>query len=370
MKSLKFVWILICGLICILILHCKPEEIILHGEISGLITDTTNSLPLQAVPVKLNPVNDTTSTTSDGKYLFKSLLPGDYTVEVSKPPYATGKRYAVVTSANITVVNFAMHKISYPEFSERHLDFGFDSTLKSFTIKNTGTGKLKYFLTTTQDWITVYPASGEATTETDTIKVTINRSGLSEKKQIEGIEIASYIGQDIIRDTVDVFANGVMDKDMNYYNVVTIGEQTWMAENLNVGKVILITQEPKKDGIIEKWYYDWKTYGGLYSWHEMMNYNPPDFGAIGTTQGICPVGWHIPTRTEIMALVSYLGGNDSAGGKLKEIGYTHWMPPNKDATDEYGFTALPDGFLGRGTDPNYPDVNDSNPLHNRIYRIG
>jgi uncharacterized protein (TIGR02145 family) len=364
MKSRKIIWALILSSLVIFLHSCKPEEIILHGEISGYVTDTTTSQPLQAVPVKLNPINDTTSTSSDGKYLFKSLIPGDYTVEVSKPPYAKGKRNADVTSANITVVNFAMHKIPYPRIYPKYLDFGFDSTLKSFTIKNTGTGKLNYSLFPTQDWITVNPNIGEATTETDTFKVTINRTGLYEKKHIESIEVVLNVGPDLVKDTVYVLLNGIIDQDSNYYGIVTIGTQIWMAENLNVGRKIKVEQEQQDNKITEKWCFDCKTYGGLYSWSEMMQYNPQDSGIIGTTQGICPVGWHIPTEKEWITLRDYAGGREFAGGNLRETGTAHWKPPNTGATDKYGFTALPGGVAGRG------DYYDPYPYNNKIGVVG
>jgi uncharacterized protein (TIGR02145 family) len=54
----------------------------------------------------------------------------------------------------------------------------------------------------------------------------------------------------------------------------------------------------------------------------------------------------LPTDAEWTQLTTYLGGESIAGGKLKEIGTTHWNSPNTGATNETGFTALPGG--GRG----------------------
>ena len=67
MKSLKVTWFLSCSLIGILIFGCKPEEIILHGEIRGIVTDSLTSQALQSIPVILNPINDTTNTSIEGK---------------------------------------------------------------------------------------------------------------------------------------------------------------------------------------------------------------------------------------------------------------------------------------------------------------
>jgi uncharacterized protein (TIGR02145 family) len=344
MKSQKIILILIVSILILSLYRCKTEEIILHGEISGIVTDTTTSQPLQAVAVKLNPLEDFTSTGSDGKYLFKSLIPGDYDIEVSKPPYATGVRTAIVTSANTTPIDFALHQIAYPEVSPKHLDFGSDSKKKSFTITNTGTGILDYSITTTsKDWITVNPNIGEITTEPQIINVTIDRTGLSEKKHVEWVEIVFHVGRDLVQDTIHVFLNGVMDQDYNYYNIVTIGTQTWMAENLNTGRQVFSSSESSDNGIIEKYCYNnnksnCEIYGGLYTWPEAMNYLAPDTGKIGTTRGVCPVGWHIPTGSEWLTLKTYL--DPQAGAALKETGFAHWESPNLGATNITNFTAL------------------------------
>jgi uncharacterized protein (TIGR02145 family) len=61
-------------------------------------------------------------------------------------------------------------------------------------------------------------------------------------------------------------------------------------------------------------------------------------------QGICPENWHIPKDAEWDELVTFLGGNSVAGGKMKEAGYLHWNHPNTDATNSSKFTALPGGY--------------------------
>jgi uncharacterized protein (TIGR02145 family) len=77
------------------------------------------------------------------------------------------------------------------------------------------------------------------------------------------------------------------------------------------------------------------TYGRLYNWFAVASTN---------TKNVCPAGWHVPTDAQMTTLVTYLGGETIAGGKLKETGTTHWLSPNLNATNETGFTALPGGY--------------------------
>ena len=138
-------------------------------------------------------------------------------------------------------------------------------------------------------------------------------------------------------------------RDGKVYKTVKIGNQWWMSENLNIGQRINGIDNQTNNSIIEKYCYDddennCNVYGGLYQWNEMMDYNPSDSGVVGTTQGCCPVGWHLPTKKEWETLINYIGDSATAGGKLKEAGYEHWSPPNTGATNETGFSALPGGF--------------------------
>lgn len=134
----------------------------------------------------------------------------------------------------------------------------------------------------------------------------------------------------------------------NIYSTVLIGYQCWLKENLNAGVRLDGQYDASDNGLIEKYCYNDETancdtYGGLYQWNELMEYTNQQ-----GTQGICPDGWHIPTQGEWTLLSCTLGGSGVAGGKMKEIGISHWLYPNDGATNESGFTALPGGLRGYG----------------------
>lgn len=108
-----------------------------------------------------------------------------------------------------------------------------------------------------------------------------------------------------------------------YYNTVQIGNQCWLKENLNYETT-------------NSWCYDnntanCDTYGRLYTWSAAMNGSTTE-GA----QGICPPGWHIPTRAEFETLENYV--NDKAAALIDEsetLNYTPTVTQN-----ETGFSAL------------------------------
>jgi uncharacterized protein (TIGR02145 family) len=143
-------------------------------------------------------------------------------------------------------------------------------------------------------------------------------------------------------------ACSVTDIDGNIYYGVIIGNQTWMAENLKTTRYCNGDQIPdvndentwnnlSTDAMCTNIYIDnYSTiYGLLYNWY-----------AVKDDREICPSGWHVPLDEEWTTLTTYLGGENIAGGKLKEKGTSHWISPNLDATNESGFTALPTGIRG------------------------
>ena len=161
----------------------------------------------------------------------------------------------------------------------------------------------------------------------------------------------NYNPDAIYDDNTCEYPSTVTDIDGNVYPTVIIGEQEWMAENLRVTHY-------RNDDVIptgfdgSQWselgtgayaVYDndlilAETYGYLYNWY-----------AVEDERGICPQDWHVPDDEEWQQLANFLGGNDNAGGSLKQTGTIEdgtglWAEPNTGASNESGFTALPGGL--------------------------
>jgi uncharacterized protein (TIGR02145 family) len=134
---------------------------------------------------------------------------------------------------------------------------------------------------------------------------------------------------------------GVVDGGTLYYagqdyRTVKIGGKRWMAENLNYA-------------VDSSWCYgndpsNCEKYGRLYQWASAMDidasYNNSVWrGSDVKHRGICPSGWHLPSRQEWNNLVSAVGS--PAGTKLKS---TSGWSSNGNGTDNFGFSALPGGY--------------------------
>ncbi|MFA5806018.1 MAG: FISUMP domain-containing protein [Melioribacteraceae bacterium] len=120
------------------------------------------------------------------------------------------------------------------------------------------------------------------------------------------------------------------------YNTVQIGAQCWLKENLDVGTMIQGSQNASNNSTIEKYCYDndpnqCKIYGGLYQWNEAMAYSTTP-----GTQGICPGGWHIPTKAEFETLAASVNNDGNALIKTGEVTGAE--------TNTSGFTALWAGY--------------------------
>jgi uncharacterized protein (TIGR02145 family) len=139
-----------------------------------------------------------------------------------------------------------------------------------------------------------------------------------------------------------VFSLFTDSRDNKNYLAVNIGTQTWMAENLNYTPASGGHKCPNEANS------NCTTYGRQYDWATAMalasSYNSTLYTASAKHKGICPTGWHLPSQAEWTTLVSSVGTNP--GTKLK----AHYGWKNSgNGTDNYGFEALPGGYIEYGT---------------------
>lgn len=120
----------------------------------------------------------------------------------------------------------------------------------------------------------------------------------------------------------------VDSRDNRVYKVVTIGPQTWMAENLNYSL----------DAGSQSWCWGndegyCAKYGRLYTWNAAVR--------------ACPDGWHLPSQNEFEALVKFVDPGypaPPAGEAYSSVAGKHlksaavWAGAN-----DYGFSAVPAG---------------------------
>ncbi len=136
-------------------------------------------------------------------------------------------------------------------------------------------------------------------------------------------------------------------------DLVTIGNQTWMAANLDVATyrngdtIPQVTDPTEWDHLTTgAWcYYDndpvnGLIYGKLYNWY-----------AVNDPRGLAPDGFHIPTPNEWSLMIAFLGGQEAACGKIKCTGTVadddgFWTFDDSAATNETCFSGLPAGSRG------------------------
>ena len=163
-----------------------------------------------------------------------------------------------------------------------------------------------------------------------------------------------YLNPDIVYDSI------VDERDGQVYKVVTIGEQVWMAQNLNYADSV---STPSLLG--RSWCYEDKPEycaiaGRFYTWAAAIDSvklandtdNPRDCGfgkycSFTREQGLCPNGWHLPDTTEWNVLIATVDGSKNL---MSKVGW-FWDY----GTDEYGFSAFPAGEVYRGDPTTYAD---------------
>ena len=172
--------------------------------------------------------------------------------------------------------------------------------------------------------------------------------------------IASSSSVSVVDPATVVMGTLTDDRDGQVYKTVTIGTQTWMAQNLNyayTGVPYKFSSYTGSDS--SSWCYNnapdgCAKYGRLYTWSAVMDSAAQFSENAGTKcgygmtctpnsphRGICPEGWHVPTNEEYSTLYANIGRTSPVGKKLRST--TGWYG-SYNGSDDYGFSVLPAGY--------------------------
>jgi len=181
-------------------------------------------------------------------------------------------------------------------------------------------------------------------------------------------------------------------RDGNTYSWVTLGNQTWMSENLLYLPQVDTATDGSEDVPDGKYYYvydfapdpdedettqisnakasvNYQTYGVLYNWYAAMDGEASSTSNPSGVQGVCPVGWHLPSDPEWSELETWLSdngygyegsGNDIAKALADSTLWTsHGTPGNVGndlaSNNSSGFSGLPAGIRSTSGSFNYID---------------
>lgn len=268
------------------------------------------------------------------------------------------KNNTTKSSIHCTILeNPTLNQSPVADFNAHHLSFLVNSPVMFFDLSTNNPTTSHWDFGDGSSGAGKYPVHTYTEAGTYSIKLIVsNTNGTDSLKKDNYITIVSSM------DTV------VSDFDGHVYGTVKLGEQVWLKENIK--STHYSNGTPIADGThagnldydtLSKYSFSYNndisnisTYGRLYTWSAAMG------GALSSNtipsgvQGICPAGWHVPSDAEWMKLELFLGMDpeevfknkirgDKEGGMLKETGTNHWMSPNAEASDMYGFAAVPGG---------------------------
>jgi len=195
-------------------------------------------------------------------------------------------------------------------------------------IRNKMRIKVEIYDVSTSKLVGIYDGDGEYFDDYFALLKAVDQNVPNVFKKIPGVV---PVQAKAVQSIGDVSGGSLVDsRDGKRYKIVKIGNQTWMAENLNYnasGSKCYDNQES-----------NCQKYGRLYNW--------------STAKTACPRGWHLPSDADWNVLMKFVNpscsdNNDCAGAGTKLKAASGWNS-NGNGTDAYGFSALPGGYGSSG----------------------
>lgn len=183
MKKFKFALGISFALIFVLLNSCVKELEVTVGSIQGIVTNASNNEPIKGVNISLSPTGLSTVTGTDGRYEFKNLQVGQYTVQGVKTGFESNTKNISIVAGNVSSGDMTLTpETAGFKLNVEYLDFGTNFSSLNFKIINISNSlPISWNITESMGWLTATPSSGNLNAGQEVVvMVTIDRDQIEE----------------------------------------------------------------------------------------------------------------------------------------------------------------------------------------------
>lgn len=151
------------------------------GSVQGIVTDADSGEPIRSANITTSPLGRSTVTGSDGRYEFRDLEEGQYTIQAVKSEYESNTKQVIIKAGQMSSCDIMLSiGNSKMKLSESSLNFGTKLSSMSFNVMNVGaSGILNWSISSKANWFSVSPESGSTDAGKSTsVVVTIDRNAI------------------------------------------------------------------------------------------------------------------------------------------------------------------------------------------------
>lgn len=183
MKKFKFALGISFALIFVLLNSCVKELEVTVGSIQGIVTNASTNEPIKGVNISLSPTGLSTVTGTDGRYEFKNLQVGQYTVQGVKTGFESNTKNISIVAGNVSSGDMTLTpETAGFKLNVEYLDFGTNFSSLNFKIINISNSlPISWNITESMGWLTATPSSGNLNAGQEVVvMVTIDRDQIEE----------------------------------------------------------------------------------------------------------------------------------------------------------------------------------------------
>ena len=246
MVAKKILSILLLIILPVLFYTCKAKPTdapIIETKIAGRVLDKESNNIIVGAQITTNPTTSSVTTDASGSFTITDVKAGQYIVNASKNGYKTNSISVDVTEGKIASADILI-QILKPELtlSAASVDFGTNLSNASLVITNgSGINSIDWTATTNVSWLALSQKTGTVSTASNTITITVDRTGLSYGNYSTNISIASSVGNKDVSITMTIANPNAPQLTVNPLLLdlgASLSQSSFFIRNSGTGKIV------------------------------------------------------------------------------------------------------------------------------------